>query len=132
MVLDLTALLLCSALSVDVASQVLKSCVELCKTLDENKAFLERSLSLLLLFIDKLTLPKPLCPRQYPCSIVGNGLSLRFFCPLQSFHFVGRPPSICLCKLPMSSSKVSFPISFCNRSTLCCFHGAVTKFLNGM
>ena len=49
--LALAELLLCSALSVDVASQVLRLYLELCKSLEVSKAVLVRILCLLVLFL---------------------------------------------------------------------------------
>ena len=62
--LRLASLLLCSALSVDVASQISMSYLELRKSLDVCET-LERSLILLLLFLQQVWL---LCTRSTTCS----------------------------------------------------------------
>ena len=56
MVLGLAVLLLLSTLSVDVASQVLKSYLEFCKSLELSKAFLKLNLCLLRLVFRQVCL----------------------------------------------------------------------------
>ena len=88
--------LLRSTLSVDVTSQIWRSYLELCESLDVSETFLERSASKLLLFLQQVwllrsTSTQNLCLRHCPCCCVGNGLSLRSFRSLLSFLYSGAP-----------------------------------------
>ena len=78
MVLGFAELLLSSALSAGGASQCVRSCLGLCKSLDVSKTFLERMLSLLFMFlIRRVCVPRTTKTRRCCDKVRAAQLALR-------------------------------------------------------
>ena len=72
----------CSTLSADVTSQIWRSYLELCESLDVSESFLERSASNLFLqqvWLLRSTSTQNLCLRHCPCCCTGNGTLFEVF-----------------------------------------------------
>ena len=113
MVSGLAVVLLCSAISVNVARWFLRSYIELCKCLDPSKAFLERMLSLLLLLFRQICLlcttnTKLLCLRPGHCCRIGTETSWTSFRSLLEVQGLPVGSQLSPCSVFVLGSRMEF------------------------